>query len=460
MEEDDPEGSAKRKALTKDGENKALKNIHGDAVRNFGEPNASTSSDRSGGLAEDSSIDGNSQEDIEISSRRKNSELYMFEKLQKFGFKRNYTCKNVGYNTFRFSFNNFSSANNFVTNPILRTAQLKAFIPDRFIAKFIVIRNVPISFTDELIREELQFECNDFEVFSVFRFTRREIKEDKVMFLPTQTVKIGFIGENIPKRVRMCGTMAEAELYIPPLRQCKNCGRLGHIADRCKSLKRCLICGEQIPCPDNCKEKKCENCRKTTKCVPECNSPKCILCNSKDHISSDSHKCKKWTSEKSIREIMTISNLSRKEVMEKYPSHNYYEILGEEGYENAFPPLTRHNPDSLDVNREINKRLTKIRYSKVAASIPKRIHELANPITINPSQPTYDYPKYHKVSDFEKLVNIFSYKMATVLKSINCTEGLDILNNFQVSIQSEPSARIRQDSNKTNESSFIPAPNY
>lgn len=66
------------------------------------------------------------------------------------------------------------------------------------------------------------------------------------------------MSEDFPKEIKMFGTIVEAEVYIPPLRQCKNCGRLGHIAKRCKGKKRCLLCGKAITCPDDCKEQKCD----------------------------------------------------------------------------------------------------------------------------------------------------------------------------------------------------------
>lgn len=387
---------------------------------------------------------------VEISSRRKNCELFLYEKLEKQKIKMNFTCKNVGYNTFRITLNNAMAANEFVMNPLLSDAGFRAFIPDRFILKFVIIRNVPTYFSAERIKEEIE-ENNDFDVLTVFRFTRRD---DKGLITPTLTVKLGIVSENLPKMIRMFSTIVEADLYIPPLRQCKNCGRLGHIANRCKSMKRCLVCGEPIVCPTGCKEVKCDFCKQTTNCTPVCKSPRCILCNSIDHHAVDASKCSKWKKEKNIREIMALSNKSRKEVMTSYPTENYYDILSDNEYQNQFPKINNKNSEYRDINKEINRRITKISYSKIAATKPKPNFMVPKPITINPIRPVYEYPKYQKVTEIEKILTAFSGQMSAILKAMNCEEGLNILGQFQDSIELN-FKKIRR--NSTHSISSIPS---
>lgn len=372
-----------------------------------------------------------------ITSRRLNSELHLYEKLKKANIVANFLSKNVSYKSFRLTFNNFNSANNFVRNPNLKSIGLKAYIPDRFAQKFYVIKNVPKSFTGKMIIDEINNSDNMFDAVSVFRFN---IKDDKGKYIPSETVKVGLISGNVVKEINMFNTKVKAELFIQSVRQCKNCGRLGHIAAHCRSKKRCLFCGQNIICPNNCYETKCDFCMSTVKCIEMCISPKCILCNKLDHTSSDSRVCRQYANEKEIKSIMALSNLSRKECLQTYPSNNYYAILDDPQYENDFPLYGNNaRPVTKTVNEEINRRVTKIKYSKVAAMTPKRNLPKVDPIVITPSKPVFEYENFTKVSQVEKMLTYFTKQMTSVLKAANCTEGLSILEAFQREIKSVPS---------------------
>ncbi|XP_073825182.1 uncharacterized protein [Musca autumnalis] len=183
-----------------------------------------------------------------VSSRRKNCELHVFAKLESINIEDNYVCKCIGFNTFRLTFNNYGSANSFSQNQNLSTIGLKAEIPERFVQKYYVIKNVPTSIMGLTIKESITSN-NDIDVISVYRFLR---KNEQGQSVPTETVKIGIICDGVPQEILMCGARIIPDLYIPPIRQCKNCGRLGHIAMRCRSKKRCLKCGKTLICPNEC----------------------------------------------------------------------------------------------------------------------------------------------------------------------------------------------------------------
>lgn len=379
-----------------------------------------------------------------VSSIRRNSELFLYERFQKINLPTNYVSKNIGLNLFRLTFNNHKFANDFVTNPRLKEIDLSAYIPDRFVQKFYTITNVPPSFSGEMIKKEID-ECNDFDIVSVYRFTTLN---EKGKSIPTFTVKIGIITDSVISEIEMFGCKITPRLYIPPLRQCKNCGRLGHIAVRCRSLKRCLICGQSIICPVSCTMPKCNACLSTTKCPDICkNTPRCILCNKTDHTAEDSKKCSKWQTENKIRETMTVTNLSRKEVTNTYSvSNNYYQILSDPKYENAFPAINA-KPVRKTVNQEVNERLTRVKYSQVAAASPKtrkpimpmRDLIVGSPINIEPSKPVFEYSNFQKVTEIERVTSTFAAQMTSLLKSINCSEGLTIMEHFQRSLNLLPS---------------------
>lgn len=364
-----------------------------------------------------------------ISSRRKNCELHLYIRLKQINLT-NYACKCVGYNTFRMTFNNFESANLFATNPNLKTVGLKAYIPERFVQRFYIIKNVPTCLSANIIKDEIMQNNECMEVVSIYRFTR---KNDSGLIVPTETIKIGIIFDGIPTKIYMCGTKITPDLYVPPVRLCLNCGRLGHIALRCRSTKKCLNCGKDILCATNCsKENRCLDCRSTTTCKELCMSPRCILCNKIDHLATDSKNCLKWKSERNISSIMALTNLSRREILQNYPeTRNRFQILSERDFNNEFPPLLTNRTPKINIHDAINKKITSIKYSKVAAPITKNQHAIASPIHVNPTKAVFDHQNFSKVTEIERALASFSRQMSTILTSLNCTEGLDVLKKFQ-----------------------------
>lgn len=99
-----------------------------------------------------------------------------------------------------------------------------------------------------------------------------------------------------------------------------------------------------------------------------------------------------------------------------------------------FHPSAANLPKKT-VNQEINERLTRIKYSKVAAAAPKlkkptmprRDLIVGSPINIEPSKPTFEYENFSKVSELERALSTFTSQMSTLLSSLNCAEGLTIL---------------------------------
>lgn len=149
---------------------------------------------------------------------------------------------------------------------------------------------------------------------------------------------------------------------------------------------------------------------------------------------------------------MTLSNLSRKECVETYPVNNYYDILNDPRYENEFPlPPGTTKSTNRTIDDEINRTVTKIKYSKVAAFPPKRNLPTVDPEPVIPSKSVFLHSNYSRVSELEKILSVFTKQMLSVLQSGNCSEGLTVLEDFQNAINSTNNLKQNIQFNENNE---------
>lgn len=160
-----------------------------------------------------------------ISTRKKICELHLFVKLQKINIT-DYACNNVGNIPFRLTFNNAVSANSSAQNVNLKQIDLKAFIPEKLVQRFYIIKNVAKSITVITIKQ--QIEANN-DVVSVYRFSR---KTKNNTFEYTETIKICIIYDGLPTE-----TTLTPELCVPLL------ASIWIVPFRCRSRKKCLNCG-------------------------------------------------------------------------------------------------------------------------------------------------------------------------------------------------------------------------
>lgn len=165
---------------------------------------------------------------------------------------------------------------------------------------------MPVSWTDEELLEGIK---SRKKVASEKRFMRKDINDPGKLH-KTETVKIGFYGDDHPDWIIFNHTVLVVKTYYPAIKQCHKCGRLGHTQMGCRSNKRCIKCGKTDgDCDNNCEGKKC------------------ILCNVEGHLSSEKDKCPKWAKEIEINKIMTKKKMSKREVLMSYNNHNRFDIL-------------------------------------------------------------------------------------------------------------------------------------
>lgn len=101
-----------------------------------------------------------------LCKNQRNSELFLYEKLRHVVENKNFVIKNIGYNQYRLTFSSAQEANDFILNESINELNVGVLIPDRFIQKFCIIRNIPVSFTLNDIRSEIE-DNNGFDVLSV-----------------------------------------------------------------------------------------------------------------------------------------------------------------------------------------------------------------------------------------------------------------------------------------------------
>ena len=174
----------------------------------------------------------------------------------------------VGGNRMKIEFATARAANEMVTHNGFVQKQYFAYIPDSLICKTGVVRNVDPSLTDLEILTEM---VSPIEPVRIKRLTKTIVSPDgsrKTTILSTCFVT--FNAQTIPNFVSIFGARCKVDTYIPPVRQCSGCYRIGHIQSQCKSGLRCLYCAE---------EHLAESCPKKARMI-------CINCKSVTHIAN------------------------------------------------------------------------------------------------------------------------------------------------------------------------------
>ena len=343
-------------------------------------------------------------------------EFVFYEKIKSYNFKGILLIKSIGLTLYRIKFDLPENANLFVSTD-LSLINLNAFIPRNYIYSYGVIRGIPTNINENELIDNL---ISDVEIVSVLRLNRRNPdKDDIIKFIPTLSVKIEFKGFDLPERVILNYVVCKVDTYFPPIKQCKNCGRIGHTMKGCRSKPRCLLCGDAV-------------------CKGICESLQCVLCGDKNHTAFEKYKCPKWAQETEISKVMTIKKISRKEVMQSY-SENRFDIFN--NFNTNFPDKITSQSNLKNKDSEVNKIFTQHRFSKVVKfkpnpNPPKPKFNQIQPLMLSPSCPVFENEFYSKVSDYEKIVSeITNFACDFFNKEKNDT-GLTAMNHFMNRLKS------------------------
>lgn len=155
-----------------------------------------------------------------------------------------------------------------------------------------LLQDIEIEMSNEELLENVV--C-DFEIASIKRLNRRQ---DDGSWVPSEKVRIGFVGNIIPRYVYLHHLRTEVEQFVFPVTQCSKCWRFGHMAKMCPSNKvKCPKCGNNH-----------ENC--------ETDTYKCVNCGG-DHLSL-SKSCPTYLKERNVRQIMSNCNCSYQKALTLY----------------------------------------------------------------------------------------------------------------------------------------------
>ncbi|GAB0091866.1 hypothetical protein DMENIID0001_067550 [Sergentomyia squamirostris] len=305
----------------------------------------------------------------------------------------------------RVIFHTASDANNATIMSMLKDKNLTAEIPRNFAEKWGVIYDVDMDMTDDEIAKAIN---STIEVKGVERMKKFVAKVDgKNTYVPTATIKVRFLGDALPKTVRIYGACRRVKNLRVTVMQCFKCFKFGHKTLVCKKEKEiCKKCAEDILLDRE--EHKCER-------------KKCANCESDQHDAIDKN-CSVYSAQKSIKILaqtkrITITEATRqmKEEQESYftpdpnlaPAPDRHDITV---FPNLRQPRPRPRIDTAELQRSaINQQAVWNSYSM-------------NPKI--PSKPMDNNP--HKASDMEKLQFFLSE-----ISRITTLWGFSLVDNNQ-----------------------------
>lgn len=187
-------------------------------------------------------------------------------------------------------------------------------IPRYLISCKVLIRNIPIEFSEQEIHDNIEFpNYINTKVIHVRRIKKRLVVDGKISYTPTHLAVITLSGVVIPECIMLYRCVSKCELYIPPVIQCRNCMRYGHIRNNCKSNSRCHKCGFS-----GTSQEVVEHCR-------VCENICCLYCKGGHSASEEgtplrSRCCPEFYRQQNIKEYMVSNNVSFFEALKMFPS--------------------------------------------------------------------------------------------------------------------------------------------
>lgn len=239
----------------------------------------------------------------------------------------------------------------------LEQDNLKTYIPIFFKEVVGIAKGIPMHYSEQELKNNIKA---DKEIIKVERL-RRMGTEKKLV--DTSSVKIIFKGKDLPDKVSLYGCYFKIELYLFPVKQCKNCWGFGHKTGDCKREKKCKTCGEKHD-----KE--------------ECQKEQCINCKGKHN--ADDRTCPARNKQQTISEIMQRERVTFQEAKNKLNTTNRFEVLS--NYDTDFPEIAT-----------LAKRNSATQYKSVWSK--PHVYRNLNPQTCRKNYPEFDKEEPHVFTD-------------------------------------------------------------
>lgn len=243
--------------------------------------------------------------------------------------------KKVGRNRIIVECTESSTANALVQSSELKNKDLNAYIPNFLIARPAIIKNIDSDYSEDTLKNII--DSRQFKIKNIIRMNRRIIREEKIEYVPSNTIKIFFYGQNIPEYIYIWNARFPCEPFIRAVKQCYRCFRYGHFAKQCKNnYERCSRCGDKDHTKKDCKSEKikCANC-------------------TQNHEPTDKD-CPERLRQKQITELMATHNMSYHEAFLEVPKINERENQYSVRTENKFSALSNYEEDFPEMNKTVN----------------------------------------------------------------------------------------------------------
>lgn len=171
-------------------------------------------------------------------------------------------------------------------------------------------------------------DSRQFTIKKIERISKRVTNDkNEFSFVPTQTCKVFFEGQDIPQHVYLWNVRIECQPYIRKLRQCLNCLRFGHISNNCRGVERCRSCGVENHISKNC------------------TSEKIVCANCKGHHNATDRDCPERNRQYEINTTMATRNLSFAEASLEHPKMYNNKFTYSLTTSNRFDSLFNYNEE-------------------------------------------------------------------------------------------------------------------
>lgn len=158
----------------------------------------------------------------------------------------------------------YHAANRLIEDRSLALKKLKALTPSPPHRAFRngIIRGVSQDLDLDNVQSSI---VSPVKIAQISRLNRKIRDGDFYRFVPSRSICIKFTGQQLPRFISIFKVRHEVLPFIPQVKVCFSCYKIGHVNKFCRGKPRCIYCGE---------DKHAESSR----CELENNPPCCLSC--------------------------------------------------------------------------------------------------------------------------------------------------------------------------------------